>query len=80
MTDIALIIDAICLLQIWIYDGFVLVSSDSDFTPLAIHLYEVGIFVMGVGEEKTPETFRRSCDAFIVLPKAPALPPEKHRL
>lgn len=75
-TDIALIIDAMCLLRSGIYDGFVLVSSDSDFTPLAIHLHEVGIFVMGVDEEKTPEAFRRSCDAFTVLPKAPALSPK----
>lgn len=72
-TDIALIIDAMCLLQSGIYDGFVIVSSDSDFTPLAIHLHEVGVLVMGVGEEKTHEAFRRSCDVFIVVPKEPAL-------
>lgn len=71
-TDIALIIDAMCLLQSGIYDGFALVSSDSDFTPLAIHMREAGVFVMGIGEKKTPEAFRHSCDEFIILPKDPA--------
>lgn len=56
-TDIALIIDAMCLLQSGIYDGFVIVSSDSDFTPLAIHLHEVGVLVMGVGEKKHTRRF-----------------------
>lgn len=75
-TDIALIIDAMCLLQRGIYDGFVIVSSDSDFTPLAIHLHEVGVFVMGVGEKKTHEAFRNGCDVFFVLPKEPASLPQ----
>ncbi len=75
-TDIALIIDAMCLLQSGIYDGFVIVSSDSDFTPLAIHLHEVGVFVMGVGEKKTHEALRSSCDVFIVLPPKPASLPK----
>ncbi len=75
-TDIALVIDAMCLLQRGIYDGFVIVSSDSDFTPLAIHLHEAGVFVMGVGEQKTHEAFRSSCDVFIVLPNETASPPK----
>ncbi len=66
-TDIALVIDAINLLHTGIYDGFVLVSSDSDFTPLAINLHESGKYVIGVGEKKTPESFRNSCDEFIFL-------------
>ncbi len=66
-TDIALVIDAVNLLHTGIYDGFVLVSSDSDFTPLAINLHESGKYVIGVGEKKTPESFRNSCDEFIFL-------------
>lgn len=66
-TDMALVIDAIELLNSNIYDAFVIVSSDSDFTPLSIKLHESGVFVMGVGEQKTPESFRNSCDEFIYL-------------
>ena len=66
-TDIALVIQAIDLLYSDIYDAFVLVSSDSDYTPLAIKLREKGVYVMGVGEQKTPEPFRNSCDEFIFL-------------
>src|SRR5690606_6755487 len=46
-------------------DGFVLVSSDSDFTRLASRLRESGMTVYGVGERKTPEAFRAACDRFI---------------
>ena len=66
-TDMALVIDTMNLLHRGIYDAFVIVSSDSDFTPLAIHLHESGVYVMGVGEKKTPEPFRNSCDAFVFL-------------
>lgn len=66
-TDMALVIDTMNLLHRGIYDAFVIVSSDSDFTPLAIHLHESGVYVMGVGEKKTPEPFRNSCDAFIFM-------------
>lgn len=66
-TDIALVIDAINLLHKNIYDAFVIVASDSDYTPLAINLHESGVYVMGVGERKTPESFRNSCDEFIFL-------------
>lgn len=66
-TDIALVIDAVTLLHRNLYDAFVLVSSDSDFTPLAIHLRESGVYVMGVGKKTTPEAFRNSCDTFIIL-------------
>ncbi len=67
-TDIALVIDAVSLLYQNRYDGFVIASSDSDYTPLAIHLREAGAFVMGIGEEKSLDAFRRSCDVFEVLP------------
>ncbi|MCI8497050.1 MAG: NYN domain-containing protein, partial [Clostridiales bacterium] len=66
-TDIALVIGALDLLYTGIYDAFVLVSSDSDYTPLAIRLNESGVYVIGVGEHKTPESFRNSCDNFIFL-------------
>ena len=63
----ALVIDTIELLHREIYDAFVIVASDSDYTPLAIHLREQGVHVVGVGEKKTPEAFRKSCDEFIYL-------------
>ncbi len=66
-TDMALVIDTINLLHRNIYDAFVIVASDSDYTPLAISLHESGVYVMGVGEKKTPEAFRNSCDEFIFL-------------
>lgn len=46
---------------------FVIVASDSDYTPLAIKLHESGVYVMGVGEKKTPEPFRNACDEFVYL-------------
>ncbi len=66
-TDMALVIDTIELLHRAIYDAFVIISSDSDYTPLAIKLHESGVYVIGVGEKKTPESFRNSCDEFIFL-------------
>lgn len=66
-TDMALVIDAINLLHKEIYDAFVIVASDSDYTPLAINLHESGVYVIGVGEKKTPESFRNSCDEFVFL-------------
>lgn len=66
-TDIALVIDAMHLLYRGIYDSFVIVASDSDYTPLALDLHESGVYVIGVGEAKTPESFRNSCDDFIYL-------------
>ena len=64
-TDMALVIDTMNLLHKGIYDCFVIVASDSDYTPLAINLHESGVYV--VGEKKTPEAFRNSCDEFIFL-------------
>lgn len=66
-TDKALVIDAIELLNSKIYDAFVIVASDSDYTPLSIKLHETGAYVIGVGEKKTPESFRNSCDEFVYL-------------
>ena len=66
-TDMALVIDAMNLLHKKMYDAFVLGASDSDYTPLAINLHESGVYVIGVGEKKTPEAFRNSCDEFIFL-------------
>ncbi len=66
-TDIAIVIDAMDLLNTEMYDAFVIVSSDSDFTPLAVRLKESGIYVIGVGEKKTPEAFCSACDNFIYL-------------
>ena len=64
-TDISLTIGTMDLLNTKIYDAFVLVSSDSDYTPLAIRLRESGVSVLGIGEKKTPEPFRNACDEFI---------------
>ncbi|MCD8117899.1 MAG: NYN domain-containing protein [Lachnospiraceae bacterium] len=66
-TDMALVIDTIELLYRELYDAFVIVASDSDYTPLAIKLHESGVYVIGVGEKNTPEAFRNACDEFIFL-------------
>src|SRR6201987_332798 len=60
-SDIALVIDAMELLHSGRFDGFCLVSSDSDFTRLASRLREQGADVFGFGEQKTPESFRQAC-------------------
>ena len=75
-TDMALVIDAVNLLHKGIYDAFVIVASDSDYTPLAINLHESGVYVMGVGERKTPESFRNSCDEFVFLENISGKAPE----
>ncbi|AZC39737.1 NYN domain-containing protein [Pseudomonas chlororaphis] len=64
-TDSSLIIDAMDLLYTRRFDGFCLVSSDSDFTRLAGRLREEGLMVYGFGEAKTPEPFVKACDKFI---------------
>lgn len=65
-TDIRMIIDTMDLLYADKYDTFVLVSSDSDFTQLAMRLREAEKTVIGIGEEKTPIAFRNACDTFIL--------------
>ena len=66
-TDSAMIIDAMDILYSEKVNGFCLVSSDSDFTKLAIRLREAGMTVYGIGEKKTPNPFIVSCDKFIYL-------------
>src|SRR3989440_11631177 len=73
-ADIALVIDAMDLLHSGRFDGFCLVSSDSDFTRLASRLREQGADVYGFGAQKTPESFRQACRRFVytenLLPEA----------
>lgn len=64
-TDSSLIIDAMDLLYTRRFDGFCLVSSDSDFTRLAQRLREEGLTVYGFGERKTPDAFVQACDKFV---------------
>jgi len=66
-SDIALVIDAMDLLHTARFDGFVLVSSDSDFTRLASRIREQGLEVYGIGQKKTPEAFRKACKRFIFI-------------
>ena len=66
-TDSAMIIDAMDLLYTGRFDGFCLVTSDSDFTRLASRLRESGVTVYGFGERKTPESFRSACDKFVYV-------------
>ncbi len=64
-TDMILIIDAMDLLYAGALDGFCIVSSDSDFTPLASRIRENGLIVYGFGRKTTPEPFKKACDKFI---------------
>lgn len=66
-TDSAMIIDAMDILYSHQVDGFVLVTSDSDFTRLALRLREAGKKVYGIGEKKTPSPFIAACDKFIYV-------------
>ena len=66
-SDSAMIIDAVDLLYSDKVDGFCIVSSDSDFTRLAIRLRESGMKVIGIGEKKTPNSFIVACDRFIYI-------------
>src|SRR5512143_1494747 len=64
-TDSAMIIDAMDILHTGVVEGFCLVSSDSDYTRLATRIRESGVFVMGIGEKKTPKPFVNACDVFV---------------
>jgi uncharacterized LabA/DUF88 family protein len=66
-TDGAMIIDAMDLLYTGRFDGFCLVTSDSDFTGLAARLREAGVTVYGFGERRTPQALVSACDRFIYL-------------
>jgi len=74
-SDSALIIDAMDILYSEKVDGFCIVSSDSDFTRLAVRLREAGMKVIGIGEKKTPLPFITACDKFIYIEilKAPVI-------
>ncbi len=74
-SDIALVIDCMDLMHTGRFDGFVLVSSDSDFTRLASRIREQGLDVYGIGQQKTPEAFRRVCKRFIFLENIGAVAP-----
>ena len=84
-SDISLVIDAMDILHTGRFDGFVLVSSDSDFTRLASRVREQGLDVYGIGQKKTPDAFRKACKRFIFIenisgataPGAPAPKGEK---
>ncbi|GAC1591219.1 MAG: NYN domain-containing protein [Ginsengibacter sp.] len=80
-TDSAMIIDAMDILYSGKVDGFCIVSSDSDFTRLAIRLREAGMKVIGIGEKKTLLPFITACDKFIYLEilKGPELPEENDK-
>jgi len=80
-TDSALIIDAMDILHDELVDGFCIVSSDSDYTGLAKRIREEGIFVMGIGEKKTPNAFVKSCEIFTYVENleiTEVLPPVKN--
>ena len=66
-TDAAMVIDAMDLLYSGRFDGFCIVSSDSDFTRLAARIRESGLTVYGLGERKTPKPFVAACDKFIYI-------------
>ena len=76
-TDGFMIIDAMDLLYTGRFDGFCLVSSDSDFTALAIRLKEQGVTVYGFGKKQTPEAFRNACSQFIYVENLMPEPAQK---
>jgi hypothetical protein len=76
-SDIGLVIAAMDFLHSGLFDGFVLVSSDSDFTRLAARIREQGLDVYGIGEKKTPEAFRMACKRFIYVENLGAEVPEE---
>ena len=82
-TDSAMIIDAMDILYSGNVEGFFLVSSDSDFTRLASRLRESGMFVVGMGERKTPTAFISACNKFkyleIIEDQKPSVEPEKKK-
>ncbi|OQY48291.1 MAG: hypothetical protein B6242_02730 [Anaerolineaceae bacterium 4572_78] len=75
-TDSAMIIDAMDILHDDVVDGFCVVSSDSDYTRLATRIREGGIFVIGIGEKKTPKSFVNACDVFVYTENLVTLHPE----
>lgn len=78
-TDSALIIDAMDILYSKNVDGFCIVSSDSDFTKLASRLREAGMYVLGMGEKKTPRAFIAACEKFKYLEALSSLEPSENK-
>ena len=83
-TDAAMVIDAMDLLYSGRFDGFCIVSSDSDFTRLAARLRESGLTVYGFGERKTPKPFVAACDKFVYVenltyPESPTTPEPRQK-
>ena len=76
-SDIGLVIDAMDILHTGRFDGFVLVSSDSDFTALANRLREDGVQVIGIGEAKAPVSLREVCNRFILIENIVEAPKEE---
>ena len=76
-SDIGLVIDAMDILHSGRFDGFVLVSSDSDFTRLASRIREAGLDVIGIGEAKTPRALQNVCNRFVTLENIVDEEPEK---
>ncbi|EIE51350.1 Maebl [Salipiger aestuarii] len=76
-SDISLVIDAMDLMHTGRFDGFALVSSDSDFTRLASRIREQGLDVYGMGMQKTPDAFRKACKRFIFLENLDGAPEQK---
>ncbi|SEK77849.1 OST-HTH/LOTUS domain-containing protein [Roseovarius azorensis] len=66
-SDIGLVIDAMDILHAGHFNGFVLVSSDSDFTRLASRIREQGLTVIGIGEAKAPEALKNACNRFVAI-------------
>jgi uncharacterized LabA/DUF88 family protein len=73
-TDSAMIIDAMDILHAGTVAGFCVVSSDSDYTRLATRIREKGVFVMGIGRQKTPKSFTNACDVFVFSENLAAQP------
>lgn len=75
-TDIAMVIDALDMAQTGLVDGFCLISSDSDFTPLALRLRQAGFKVYGFGKTNTPNSLREACSQFECLDPVQTEKPE----
>jgi uncharacterized LabA/DUF88 family protein len=74
-TDSTMIIDALDILHRHLVDGFCIVSSDGDFTRLATRIREDGLYVIGIGESKTPNSFVKACDVFVYTENLRSIPP-----
>ena len=78
-SDIGLVIDAMDILHSGRFDGFVLVSSDSDFTRLASRIREHGLDVIGIGEGKAPVALRNVCNRFILIENIVSEPAQEEK-